>query len=466
MYSTCSRRPRCLALLSMILLVLSLLPAHIRAEGQAVVSLSAPSSVERGDPFTVTIRVQLSKPVESMQLFIKYDDQAFEYREGTAERWENVYTKLERTANGQIELKAAGEIPSGFSTAGQLTFKARGGPGGRIEVTGGSFSTEKDELNLQIKGAFAFVGVSGEGGLLPTESTTKETEPTTETQETEPGGLVADRARYDLEDKNLVTEGSVDVDELIASQEEQKESLKAAQATTEAAVEPVGQTFLKGQRLPLLVAMGLLLVVIVAMIFIIYLPMRRQRKTQALDRNRKTVDKSAGKNTGKSAGKASPAKADRKTSEKANDKGGVVTASLGQADKAPHKRSSSDPSSKKRQDRPAGRTGGTRKQGPIRSKARPLAGAEAVWNEKTRGSRRSRQGRPPARRQPLPKRVPYQPTPQEFYRMAGLTDLGRPSSTKRHKVDHPVRADKSTRSRDLGDRPGSYRGPGDPRFFN
>ncbi len=187
----------------------------VHAAGQAILNVSAPDRVERGDELVVTLRVRQSTSADEGEIILSYDPDSFEYLGVTSERYDSADIVGTYEDNGLIGFQISGELPTGVNEIGKVNLRARGAPGGRVQIQSASFMTKGEDLYTEFGGAYRFVQIQGDGEPLPTtaytipEPTQSDGSPTTvETERLDEGlpGVIRTDATYSTEADVIETE--------------------------------------------------------------------------------------------------------------------------------------------------------------------------------------------------------------------------------------------------------------------
>lgn len=167
----------------------------VRAVEDAILSLSAPTRVNRSDELTIEVRARLSEAVDEGYITLSYDSETFEFADMTCERYDGTSITGELSEHGRFEFRVHNNLPAGVNEIGTLTLRARGAPGGRVEVQAAAFQVDGSEVVTNYASAYRFIEIQGEGELLPTTAipTVTTVPPTTTLEEIAP--LVPARER-------------------------------------------------------------------------------------------------------------------------------------------------------------------------------------------------------------------------------------------------------------------------------
>ena len=160
----------------------------VRAVEDAILSLSAPTRVNRSDELTIEVRARLSEAVDEGYITLSYDSETFEFADMTCERYDGTSITGELSEHGRFEFRVHNNLPAGVNEIGTLTLRARGAPGGRVEVQAAAFQVDGSEVVTNYASAYRFIEIQGEGELLPTTAipTVTTVPPTTTLEEIAP----------------------------------------------------------------------------------------------------------------------------------------------------------------------------------------------------------------------------------------------------------------------------------------
>ncbi len=202
----------------LVLLIILCFPVAVHAAGQAILNVSAPDRVERGDELVVTLRVRQSTYADEGEVILSYDSDSFEYLGVTAERYDSADIVGAYEDNGLIGFRISGVLPAGVNEIGKVNLRARGAPGGRVQIQAASFMAKGEDLYAEFGGAYRFVQIQGDVEPLPTtaytipEPTQSDGSPTTlETERLDEGlpGVI----RTEVTHSTAADESETEIDE-------------------------------------------------------------------------------------------------------------------------------------------------------------------------------------------------------------------------------------------------------------